>query len=82
MEAPPFSFVVLPAKPPFFSRNQQEEDLRENHPFFDKPLFAVGRESRFRDLCKFLVEARYVIGEREPGASALPDDKSNYKTFQ
>jgi hypothetical protein len=29
-------------------RNQQEEDLRENHPFFDTPLFTVGRESKFR----------------------------------
>ncbi|KAJ8956573.1 hypothetical protein NQ314_006700 [Rhamnusium bicolor] len=26
-------------------RNQREEDLRENHPFFDTPLFAVPRES-------------------------------------
>ena len=28
-------------------RNQKEEDLRENHPYFDRPLFAVPRESRF-----------------------------------
>ena len=27
-------------------RNQKEEDLRENHPYFDRPLFAVPRESR------------------------------------
>ncbi|CAF4536445.1 unnamed protein product, partial [Rotaria magnacalcarata] len=26
-------------------RNQQEEDLRENHPYFDTPLFAISRES-------------------------------------
>ncbi len=24
-------------------RNQKEEDLRENHPYFDRPLFAVPR---------------------------------------
>lgn len=29
-----------------FHRNKQEEDLRENHPFFDTPLFTVERESR------------------------------------
>ncbi len=28
-------------------RNQKELDLRENHPFFDRPLFAVPRESRY-----------------------------------
>ncbi|KAL3309093.1 hypothetical protein Ciccas_012363, partial [Cichlidogyrus casuarinus] len=43
-------------------RTQQEEDLRENHPFFDKPLFALGRESKFRHFCRILVEARYKFG--------------------
>jgi hypothetical protein len=40
-------------------RNQLEEDLKENHPFFDKPLFTIGRESNIRNLCKIIVEARY-----------------------
>jgi len=40
-------------------RNQQEEDLRENHPYFDTPLFTVSRESNFRKFCQLVVEARY-----------------------
>ena len=39
-------------------RNQKEEDLRENHPFFDRPLFAVPRESKFRKICQAIVYAR------------------------
>ncbi|KAA3682360.1 sodium leak channel non-selective protein [Paragonimus westermani] len=40
-------------------RTQQEVELRENHPFFDRPLFALGRENRFRRFCLLLVEARH-----------------------
>ncbi len=40
-------------------RNQLEEDLKENHPYFDKPLFTVGRDSNIRKICKTIVEARY-----------------------
>ena len=40
-------------------RNQKEEDLRENHPYFDRPLFAVPRESKFRRVCQRLQNARY-----------------------
>nr|CAH8851159.1 unnamed protein product [Trichobilharzia regenti] len=40
-------------------RTQQEVELRENHPFFDRPLFVLGRENRFRQLCLILVEARH-----------------------
>ena len=40
-------------------RTQQESELRENHPYFDTPLFMVGRESRFREICKTIVTARY-----------------------
>ena len=39
-------------------RNQKEEDLRENHPYFDRPLFAVPRESKFRRICQAVVNAR------------------------
>ncbi|PAA69944.1 hypothetical protein BOX15_Mlig020627g1 [Macrostomum lignano] len=58
-------------------RSQQEADLRENHPFFDKPLFAVGRESQFRDFCQLLVDARYrgsgesELKSRGKGASKM-----------
>ena len=40
-------------------RNQKEEDLRENHPYFDRPLFAVPRESTFRKVCQAIVNASY-----------------------
>ncbi|XP_076223619.1 sodium leak channel non-selective protein na [Nomia melanderi] len=47
-------------------RNQREEDLRENHPFFDTPLFAVPRESKFRKICQSLVYARYDTNVKDP----------------
>jgi len=40
-------------------RNRKEEYLRENHPFFDRPLFMVPRESKFRKVCRSIVNARY-----------------------
>uniref|UniRef100_A0A674A2D9 Sodium leak channel NALCN n=1 Tax=Salmo trutta TaxID=8032 RepID=A0A674A2D9_SALTR len=40
-------------------RKVQEEELRENHPYFDKPLFIVGREHRFRNFCRTVVRARF-----------------------
>ncbi|CAF1235655.1 unnamed protein product [Rotaria magnacalcarata] len=46
-------------------RNQQEEDLRENHPYFDTPLFAIARESNFRKFCQLLVEARYNVNAKD-----------------
>ena len=39
-------------------RNRKEEDLRENHPYFDCPLFFVPRESKFRRICQQIVNAR------------------------
>ncbi|XP_046820386.1 sodium leak channel non-selective protein isoform X1 [Vespa crabro] len=47
-------------------RNQREDDLRENHPFFDTPLFAVPRESKFRKICQLLVYARYDARLKDP----------------
>ncbi|XP_058821851.1 sodium leak channel NALCN isoform X1 [Topomyia yanbarensis] len=47
-------------------RNQREEDLRENHPFFDTPLFAVPRESKFRKICQRLVHGRYDARLKDP----------------
>ncbi|OON23196.1 transporter, cation channel family protein [Opisthorchis viverrini] len=44
-------------------RTQQEVELRENHPFFDRPLFALGRDNRLRHLCLLVVEARHKGGE-------------------
>uniref|UniRef100_A0A1I8PTZ5 Sodium leak channel NALCN n=1 Tax=Stomoxys calcitrans TaxID=35570 RepID=A0A1I8PTZ5_STOCA len=47
-------------------RNQREEDLRENHPFFDTPLFLVPRESRFRKICQKIVHGRYDARLKDP----------------
>ena len=47
-------------------RNQKEEDLRENHPFFDRPLFAVPRESYFRKLCQKIKNAKYDTTLKDP----------------
>jgi len=58
-------------------RNQQESDLRENHPLFDTPLFIVGRESRFREICKTIVSARYARASIDPITGK--ENKSKYK---
>ena len=42
-------------------RNRKEDDLRENHPFFDRPLFVVPRESKFRRMCRSIMNARIVL---------------------
>lgn len=59
-------------------RNQREEDLRENHPFFDTPLFVVPRESRFRKICQKLVHGRYELKDPVTGK----ERKVQYKTLQ
>ena len=61
-------------------RNQQEEDLRENHPYFDTPLFAVGRESRFRKLCRIIVTAQYKYVKRDPVTGK--EIKTKYRQIQ
>uniref|UniRef100_A0A914H0J3 Ion transport domain-containing protein n=1 Tax=Globodera rostochiensis TaxID=31243 RepID=A0A914H0J3_GLORO len=48
-----------------FTRNRIEEELRENHPFFDSPLFAVGRDSTLRQWCLRVVEAKYDVTAEE-----------------
>ncbi|XP_070576216.1 sodium leak channel NALCN-like isoform X2 [Ptychodera flava] len=40
-------------------RNAREEELRENHPYFDTPLLAMGQQNRLRKFCKLIVYARY-----------------------
>ena len=47
-------------------RNQKEEDLRENHPYFDRPLFAGKRnynEVRTRRMRKLhkIIDVRYAL---------------------
>jgi hypothetical protein len=63
-------------------RNQLEEDLKENHPYFDKPLFTIGRESNFRKFCQMIVEARYQrtsVQRDQNTQSTLKKDQ--YKQF-
>ena len=50
----------------FLNRKQQEDALRENHPYFDTPLFLLPRDSRFRGLCKRIVSARFCPIPEDP----------------
>uniref|UniRef100_A0A3B4C412 Sodium leak channel NALCN n=1 Tax=Pygocentrus nattereri TaxID=42514 RepID=A0A3B4C412_PYGNA len=52
-------------------RKVQEEELRENHPYFDKPLFIVGREHRFRNFCRMIVRARFNASKTDPITGAV-----------
>lgn len=40
--------------------------MRENHPFFDRPLFAIGRDSQLRQLCQNIVYAKYSMEKIDP----------------
>eukprot|EP00095_Tigriopus_kingsejongensis_P008699 maker-scaffold483_size159862-snap-gene-0.43 protein:Tk08699 transcript:maker-scaffold483_size159862-snap-gene-0.43-mRNA-1 annotation:"hypothetical protein L798_10696" len=60
-------------------RNQKEEDLRENHPYFDRPLFAVPRESTFRKICQTLKNAQYDATLKDPVTGK--ERKVRFKTF-
>ena len=42
-------------------KKAQIEKLRENHPYFDQPLFSLQRDSWFRTFLQSLVNARYTI---------------------
>uniref|UniRef100_A0A3B5MKK2 Sodium leak channel NALCN n=1 Tax=Xiphophorus couchianus TaxID=32473 RepID=A0A3B5MKK2_9TELE len=57
------------------SRKVQEEELRENHPYFDKPLFIVGREHRFRNFCRVIVRARFNASKTDPITGAVKNTK-------
>uniref|UniRef100_A0A8B9HL36 Sodium leak channel, non-selective n=1 Tax=Astyanax mexicanus TaxID=7994 RepID=A0A8B9HL36_ASTMX len=56
-------------------RKVQEEELRENHPYFDKPLFIVGREHRFRNFCRMIVRARFNALKTDPITGAVKSTK-------
>jgi hypothetical protein len=60
-------------------RNQKEEDLRENHPYFDRPLFAVPRESTFRKVCQRMKNARYDPALKDPITGQ--ERKVRFRTF-
>lgn len=45
--------------------------MRENHPYFDRPLFLVGRDSKVRRICKNVAHARYdLTGEGQTSSKA------------
>lgn len=71
---------VTKFKDSFVLRNQREDDLRENHPFFDTPLFAVPRESKFRKICQLIVYARYDARLKDPLTGK--ERKVQYKSLQ
>ncbi|PAV69982.1 hypothetical protein WR25_10925 isoform D [Diploscapter pachys] len=52
-----------------------EEDLRENHPYFDRPLFLVGRASRIRDYCKKIVHSKYDSQEENTNGGGAKTKK-------
>jgi hypothetical protein len=62
-------------------RNQLEDDLKENHPYFDKPLFTIGRESNFRKFCQMIVEARYTRVKVQKDQSSAAASQDRYKQF-
>ncbi|KAG7238814.1 hypothetical protein INR49_030358, partial [Caranx melampygus] len=62
-------------------RKVQEEELRENHPYFDKPLFIVGREHRFRNFCRMIVRARFNVSKTDPITGAVKNTKYHQLYF-
>ncbi len=54
--------------------------MRENHPYFDSPLFVVGRESRLRHLCQHIVYAKYTVDSIDPITGKPP--QRHYKQLQ
>ncbi|CAI5447137.1 unnamed protein product [Caenorhabditis angaria] len=65
------------------TRNRIEEDMRENHPFFDRPLFLIGRASQIREFCKKLVHAKYDHqDDTTNGGSSAKKTKRRFKEIR
>ncbi|ETN82182.1 transporter, cation channel family protein [Necator americanus] len=62
------------------TRTRIEEDMRENHPFFDRPLFLVGRASRLREFCKKVVHSRYY--SEDDGSNGGSKTKRRFKEIR
>ncbi|XP_075245968.1 sodium leak channel NALCN-like isoform X2 [Convolutriloba macropyga] len=60
-------------------RSAKEENLRENHPLFDTPLFMVGRETRLRRFCQLVVNAKYNPIGRDRRTGLIK--RSTYQPF-
>lgn len=59
------------------TRNRLEEEMKENHPFFDRPLFALPRESKIRKVCQLIVYAKYM-----PAVQDLTSGKTIFRKYQ
>ncbi|VDP08165.1 unnamed protein product [Soboliphyme baturini] len=44
------------------TRSRLEEEMKENHPLFDKPLFMLDRENRIRKFCQYIAYANNLLG--------------------
>uniref|UniRef100_A0AC35U5Q7 Tetraspanin n=1 Tax=Rhabditophanes sp. KR3021 TaxID=114890 RepID=A0AC35U5Q7_9BILA len=47
------------------TRARIEEEMQENHPYFDSTLFLFDRESKFRKVCVSIVSAQYNVYSEE-----------------
>ncbi|XP_033103798.1 sodium leak channel non-selective protein-like isoform X2 [Anneissia japonica] len=59
-------------------RDAKEDELRENHPYFDMPLLTFDQESRIRQICMAIVYARYDPTMRELSKGIMK--KSRYQS--
>ncbi|PIO63443.1 hypothetical protein TELCIR_14957, partial [Teladorsagia circumcincta] len=62
------------------TRTRIEEDMRENHPYFDRPLFLIGRASRLREFCKKVVHSRYNC--QDDGSNGGVKTKRRFKEIR
>ncbi|CAI4222140.1 unnamed protein product [Auanema sp. JU1783] len=62
------------------TRNRIEEDMRENHPMFDRPLFLVGRASKLREFCKKVVHSKY--DSQDEGGNGATKIKGSFKEIK
>ncbi|CAK8687994.1 unnamed protein product [Clavelina lepadiformis] len=54
-----FKLIHVKRQQAILKRQRQEQELRENHPFFDKPLLFIKRDSQIRKFCQTMVYAQY-----------------------
>ncbi|KRY47780.1 Sodium leak channel non-selective protein [Trichinella britovi] len=48
------------------ARSRLEEEMKENHPYFDKPLFVLNREHKIRKICQLIVYSKYMPTKTDP----------------
>jgi len=67
-------------------RNQLEDELKENHPYFDKPLFLISQNSNLRKFCKIITEAKYEkfapkSDSNQPSNTVIKNQYKNFHRF-